>query len=114
MTDRPKDFIDYDDEDEAFIGAPPSGAIDYEDEEHGEAVDLETDETEAPDRPPQIDEEEPQEYAAGEDGERDDERVREGVGRAAAVLKYIVEQIVDEPQAIAIGATSDDRGPVLL
>lgn len=36
------------------------------------------------------------------------------IGRAAAVLKYIVERIVDDPGQISIGATSDDRGPVLL
>jgi uncharacterized protein len=36
------------------------------------------------------------------------------IGRAAAVLKYIVERIVDDPSQISIGATSDDRGPVLL
>ncbi len=30
------------------------------------------------------------------------------------MLKYIVENIVDEPGQIAIGATTDDRGPVLL
>jgi uncharacterized protein len=36
------------------------------------------------------------------------------VGRAAAVLKYIVERIVDDPSQISIGATTDDRGPVLL
>jgi uncharacterized protein len=36
------------------------------------------------------------------------------IGRAAAVLKYIVERIVDDPNQISIGATTDDRGPVLL
>ena len=36
------------------------------------------------------------------------------IGRAAAVLKYIVERIVDDPSQISIGATTDDRGPVLL
>ena len=30
------------------------------------------------------------------------------------MLKYIVENIVDEPDQISIGATEDDRGPVLL
>jgi len=38
----------------------------------------------------------------------------DGVSRAAAVLKYIVERIVDEPDKISIGAAEDDRGPVLL
>ncbi len=36
------------------------------------------------------------------------------IGRAAAVLKYIVERIVDDPSQISIGATTDGRGPVLL
>ncbi|MBC5806410.1 MAG: RNA-binding protein [Candidatus Eremiobacter antarcticus] len=36
------------------------------------------------------------------------------MGRAGAVLKYIVEHIVDDPSQISIGATTDDRGPVLL
>jgi uncharacterized protein len=38
----------------------------------------------------------------------------DAIGRAAAVLKYIVERIVDDPSQISIGATTDDRGPVLL
>jgi uncharacterized protein len=45
-----------------------------------------------------------------EDGDGDDDVI----GRAAAVLKYIVERIVDDPSQISIGATTDDRGPVLL
>lgn len=40
--------------------------------------------------------------------------LRDTVGKAAAVLKYIVEHIVDEPDQISIGAATDDRGPVLL
>lgn len=40
--------------------------------------------------------------------------VRDSVSRAAAVLKYIVEHIVDEPDQISIGAAADERGPVLL
>lgn len=47
----------------------------------------------------------------GDNGDGDGEDV---VGRAAAVLKYIVERIVDDPNQISIGATTDDRGPVLL
>jgi predicted RNA-binding protein YlqC (UPF0109 family) len=44
------------------------------------------------------------------DGNGDDDVI----GLAAAVLKYIVERIVDDPTQISIGATTDDRGPVLL
>lgn len=53
----------------------------------------------------------------GEDEPEDDGFDGDGgdvIGRAAAVLKYIVERIVDDPSQISIGATSDDRGPVLL
>src|SRR5262249_46149842 len=51
------------------------------------------------------------EYAEADEEERE---AGDGVQRAAAVLKYIVENIVDEPDQISIGATEDDRGPVLL
>ena len=94
MPERPPtDFIDYDD-DEPQPGnvATP---IDFEEEDE--------------DAPPLLDEEAPDD----EDSE-DGGNLREGIGRAAAVLKYIVEQIVDEPDEISIGATTDDRGPVLL
>lgn len=51
---------------------------------------------------------------AEEDGDGLDNGDDDVIGRAAAVLKYIVERIVDDPNQISIGATSDDRGPVLL
>ncbi|HYK53750.1 MAG TPA: KH domain-containing protein [Candidatus Eremiobacteraceae bacterium] len=90
MPERPTDFIDYDDDETQ--PAPRSEAIDFDEEE---------------DSPP-----------LREPGPADDEEdagnLRDGIGRAAAVLKYIVEQIVDEPDEIQIGASSDDRGPVLL
>ena len=70
------------------------------DEEETELVDVDVD-----DAPPADDEEEP------EDGDGNGNDV---IGRAAAVLKYIVEHIVDDPSQISIGATSDERGPVLL
>ena|SRR5579864_6461641 len=91
MPDRPSDTIDFDD-DEPHPGASPT--IDFEDEEEDE-----------PGPAPEV-EPEDEEDSAG--------NLRDGVGRAAAVLKYIVEQIVDEPDQISIGATTDDRGPVLL
>lgn len=90
MPERPTDFIDYDDEPQPGNVATP---IDFEEEE---------------DVPPR--EAEP----VGDEDAEDSGNVREGIGRAAAVLKYIVEQIVDEPDEISIGATTDDRGPVLL
>jgi predicted RNA-binding protein YlqC (UPF0109 family) len=70
------------------------------DEEETELVDVDVD-----DAPPADDEEEP------DDGDGNGNDV---IGRAAAVLKYIVEHIVDDPSQISIGATSDERGPVLL
>ena len=95
MPDRPKDLIDYDDDEPVPVG-PPAG-IDIDDEDEF--------------APPSHD-------AADDDVEpiSDDDagNIRDGIGRAAAVLKYIVEQIVDEPDQIAIAATEDDRGPVLL
>src|SRR5579863_7009347 len=92
MPERPSDFIDYD-EDEPQPGAAPPGPIDFDEED---------------DAPPQ------REPEALDDDEADAGNLRDGIGRAAAVLKYIVEQIVDEPDEIQIGASSDDRGPVLL
>src|SRR5579864_2419870 len=71
---------------------PPNDFIDYDDEE----------------------ETGPPRDAEPVDDEAEEIDVREGIGRAAAVLKYIVEQIVDEPDQISIGASTDDRGPVLL
>ena len=60
---------------------------------------------------------EPAESAPVETEETEEEFDGDGgdvIGRAAAVLKYIVERIVDDPSQISIGATTDDRGPVLL
>jgi predicted RNA-binding protein YlqC (UPF0109 family) len=90
MSERPTDFIDYDDDEPR--PAPRSEAIDFDEEE---------------DAPPLRE-------PAPPDDEEDAGNLRDGIGRAAAVLKYIVEQIVDEPDEIQIGASSDDRGPVLL
>ena len=89
MPERPTDFIDYDDEEPQ--PAARSGAIDFDEED---------------DAPPRVE--------PASDDEEDAGNLRDGIGRAAAVLKYIVEQIVDEPDEIQIGASSDDRGPVLL
>jgi len=52
--------------------------------------------------------------AEDEEAEFDGNGGDDVIGRAAAVLKYIVERIVDDPSQISIGATTDDRGPVLL
>jgi len=100
-TDDP---VDVDDADEELDG--DEGVEDDEDadEETGEAdVDLDDGTPPAP---------EASRAAYDEDDEERD--VRDGIQRAAAVLKYIVENIVDEPDQISIGATEDDRGPVLL
>lgn len=91
MPERPTDFIDYED-DEPTPGPPP-GPIDFDEDE---------------DAPPR------RESAPADDDEDEAGNLRDGIGRAAAVLKYIVEQIVDEPGEIQIGASTDDRGPVLL
>jgi predicted RNA-binding protein YlqC (UPF0109 family) len=96
MPDRPKDLIDYDD-DEPVPARPPVG-IDIDDDD--EFVRPLPDE-------PLDDDAEPL-------GDDDAANIRAVIGRAAAVLKFIVERIVDEPEKIAIGATEDDRGPVLL
>ena len=93
MSERPTDFIDYED-DEAAPGAKTPIDFDSDDE--------------AP--PPELEREGPRD----DEDDEDAGNLRDGIGRAAAVLKYIVEQIVDEPDDIQIGATSDDRGPVLL
>lgn len=94
MPERPTDFIDYDEE-SAEPGPPPPGPIDFEEDEDA-----------PPEREPST--------RPDDDEEEDAGNLRDGIGRAAAVLKYIVEQIVDEPDEIQIGASSDDRGPVLL
>lgn len=90
MSERPTDFIDYDDDESQ--PAPRAEAIDFDEE----------------DSPPL------RESSPADDDEEDAGNLRDGIGRAAAVLKYIVEQIVDEPDEIQIGASTDDRGPVLL
>lgn len=89
MSERPTDFIDYDDDESQ--PAPRAEAIDFDEE----------------DSPPLRE-------SSPADDEEDAGNLRDGIGRAAAVLKYIVEQIVDEPDEIQIGASTDDRGPVLL
>ena len=92
MSERPTDFIDYED-DEAAPGTKAP-------------IDFDSDET----PPRELEREAPRD----DEDDEDIGNLRDGIGRAAAVLKYIVEQIVDEPDEIQIGATSDDRGPVLL
>ena len=93
MSERPTDFIDYED-DEAAPG--PKTPIDFDSDD------------EAP--PRELEREAPRD----DEDDEDTGNLRDGIGRAAAVLKYIVEQIVDDPDEIQIGASSDDRGPVLL
>jgi predicted RNA-binding protein YlqC (UPF0109 family) len=95
MPDRPKDLIDYDD-DEPVPAGPPAG-IDIDDDDFARPLSDD----------PIDDDAEPL-------GDDDAGNIRDVIGRAAAVLKFIVERIVDEPDKIAIGATEDDRGPVLL
>jgi uncharacterized protein len=130
MSERPPEFtdIDLDDEDDerAERTAPPGDAPESdapegdapaplefeeedEDEDDDEGLDEEGEEG--------LDEDEPQTAAPPPAYDEEDEPgmpAGEGVNRAAAVLKYIVENIVDEPEEISIGATTDDRGPVLL
>jgi predicted RNA-binding protein YlqC (UPF0109 family) len=72
-------------------------------------------------RPPEFVDLEDDDMPAGEDAADDaDEQAGNGAGddevirRAAAVLKYIVEHIVEEPEEIRIAASSDERGPLLL
>jgi predicted RNA-binding protein YlqC (UPF0109 family) len=96
MPDRPKDLIDYDDDEPVPAGVP--GRIDIDDDDEFARP--------LPDEPVDDDAEPLAEDDAG--------NIRDVIGRAAAVLKFIVERIVDEPDKIAIGATEDDRGPVLL
>lgn len=101
MSERPRDFIDYEDDEPRPASAAP---IDFDEDEPPRAQPLDDDDLE---RGPAL-----ADRADGDDDE--DVDVRDGIGRAAAVLKYIVEQIVDEPDQISIGAATDDRGPVLL
>jgi uncharacterized protein len=103
MSERPRDYIDYEDDEPRPAGAAP---IDFDEEEPPRALPREEEDL---DRGPARDDRDDRE-------ERDEEDidVGDGIGRAAAVLKYIVEQIVDEPDQISIGAATDDRGPVLL
>lgn len=89
MPERPPGYIDYEDDEPQ----PGNAAIDFEEEDE--------------EGPPLREPDEPLD-------DEDVGNVRDGIGRAAAVLKYLVEQIVDEPDQISIGATTDDRGPVLL
>jgi predicted RNA-binding protein YlqC (UPF0109 family) len=115
MSERPPEFTDVDldeeqEQDQLERTPPPSeapeedepGAIDFDDEE-----DDDEDEGDEEEGDEGFEDDEPEAAAEGEEA-------GDGVSRAAAVLKYIVENIVDEPDAISIGATSDDRGPVLL
>ena len=109
MAERPGDFDDIDlDEEEDEETTKPGGAgeepvepIDLDEDEEEEAQDLK-------------DDREPEVGAPESRAPEDEGNVRDGIQRAAAVLKYIVENIVDDPDAISIGATTDDRGPVLL
>jgi uncharacterized protein len=116
MPERPGEFndIDLDEEEER---PKPDG--DGEEDEPSDPIDLDEDDEEEDEEDLDEDEESgaPEVAGAVDEGEVDEEddgNVRDGIQRAAAVLKYIVENIVDEPDAISIGATSDDRGPVLL
>ena len=106
-----------------------NGDDDDEDDDEGEDADVDVDadadlDIEEEEELEVIDEVEPVRFEAetldAEESEEDageigaPAAVGDGVGRAAAVLKYIVERIVDEPEKISIGAAEDDRGPVLL
>lgn len=115
MAERPGDFNDIDLDEEEERPKPggdedePVEPIDLDDDDDDD--DEEEDEADVDDQEDSGDESaQPQSRASDED-EAD---MRDGIQRAAAVLKYIVENIVDEPDSISIGATTDDRGPVLL
>ncbi|MBV8340254.1 MAG: KH domain-containing protein [Candidatus Eremiobacteraeota bacterium] len=98
MHERPPDFVDLDEEEPLPVRQDTDVDQAPVPLDNGEqAGDL--DETAAADDEP---------------GPEGDEEADDVIGRAAAVLKYIVEHIVDDPNQISIGATSDDRGPVLL
>jgi len=93
VPERPPEFLGVDEDEPELIDTDTE-------------IDADTESDEAPVAPDE---------AALEDDDEDDNGAGDDViGRAAAVLKYIVEHIVDDPSQIAIGATSDDRGPVLL
>ena len=96
MPDRPKDLIDYDDDEPVAANRPPASISTTK------TNSLRPFATTADDDAESI-------------GDDDAGNIRDVIGRAAAVLKFIVERIVDEPEKIAIAATTeDDRGPVLL
>jgi uncharacterized protein len=121
MSERPPDYIDVETEDDLLDEEP----IDDE-EPIIEEEPLIDEEEPLLDDEPIVDEDEPlgleEPLPPGprnEIADEADEDSYEGeggdvIGRAAAVLKYIVEHIVDDPSQISIGATTDDRGPVLL
>ncbi|MBV8205139.1 MAG: KH domain-containing protein [Candidatus Eremiobacteraeota bacterium] len=98
MHERPPDFVDLDEEEPLPVRQDTDVDQAPVPLDNGEPAD-DLDEAEATDDEP---------------GPEGDEEADDVIGRAAAVLKYIVEHIVDEPNQISIGATSDDRGPVLL
>ncbi|MBV8163542.1 MAG: KH domain-containing protein [Candidatus Eremiobacteraeota bacterium] len=98
MHERPPDFVDLDEEEPLPVRQDTDVDQAPVPLDNGEPAD-DLDEAEAADDEP---------------GPEGDEEADDVIGRAAAVLKYIVEHIVDEPNQISIGATSDDRGPVLL
>ena len=114
MAERPGDFNDIDVDEEEDAPKPggdedePADPIDLDEDEE---EDEDEDDEDADDREDSDDESAPPQSRSAEEDESD---AHDGIQRAAAVLKYIVENIVDEPDSISIGATSDDRGPVLL
>jgi predicted RNA-binding protein YlqC (UPF0109 family) len=127
MPDRPPEFtdIDLDEEDDEETPKPApepgpaeDGPIDFDEEDEDDIdADLDGDvESDADEDAPASDAPQAAAPPAFDEDEEDDVRggEHEGIARAAAVLKYIVENIVDEPDQISIGATEDDRGPVLL
>jgi hypothetical protein len=127
MPDRPPEFtdIDLDEEDDEETPKPApepgpaeDGPIDFDEEDEDDVdADLDGDvESDADEYAPESDAPQAATPPAFDEDEEDDVRggEHEGIARAAAVLKYIVENIVDEPDQISIGATEDDRGPVLL
>ncbi|MBV8671389.1 MAG: KH domain-containing protein [Candidatus Eremiobacteraeota bacterium] len=98
MHERPPDFVDLDEEEPLPV-----------------RQDTDVDQAPVPlDNGEQAGDLDEAEAADDEPGPEGDEEADDVIGRAAAVLKYIVEHIVDDPNQISIGATSDDRGPVLL
>ncbi|MBV8668519.1 MAG: KH domain-containing protein [Candidatus Eremiobacteraeota bacterium] len=98
MHERPPDFVDLDEEEPLPVRQDTDVDQAPVPLDNGEPAD-DLDEAEAADDEP---------------GPEGDEEADDVIGRAAAALKYIVEHIVDDPNQISIGATSDDRGPVLL